>query len=1106
MKMCSRARLPSFALCLALAPLLTAAGGAYGQMSDDEFQVLEERSIRENWTWKVRRTEASKRPLSELCGLVEPPGWRNYARFVPMKPRAKLGLPASYDWRSQPNGLPPVRNQQSCGSCWAFSTVGALECNIRIKDAVTEDLSEQWLVSCNQSGWSCGGGWFAHDYHLEVGGLTDPYGQNGAPYDSEFPYVASDVSCSGPYPHHYWIDDWAYIGSGSDVPAVDEMKQAILTYGPISVGIYADNAFSAYGGGIFTNNSDRSINHAVVLVGWDDNGGVNGHWILRNSWGSGWGESGYMRIKYGCNRVGYGACYVEYEPADLLRVSPSSGFITMGPEGGPFTPECQVYTLSNASAGVVGWTAGKTAAWIDLSSTAGSLAPGTKTNVSVCVNAGADSLSGSYYDTLVFSNTATGIFQTRTVNLRAGQIDYFTEIFDTTGNDLDYQQFTFTPDASASRYSACRSTAAAFPTTPTGGTNVNLGDDGYATVTLGGGKTVILYGIVTNRVYVGANGYITLKSSDTTWSESLADHFNRPRVSALFDDLNPGAGGTINIRQLTDRMAVTYQNVTEYGVVNQNNAQVEMFFDGRIRITYLRVDLSDGLAGLSEGNGIPVDFLESDFTSYPACGAETGSVRTFIIPAEAVAVGAQWQVDGDGWQNPGDVVSGLPVGSHTIGFNALANWTKPADQSVTVFQNQISTVTGSYVFTSSDLGAAVEQPALTWQTGGHSIWSSQGTTTHDGADAAESGAIGDGEQSWMQTVVSGPCVLSFWWKVSSSSAGGGRGDCLACLVDGVEQPNAITGTVGWVQQQVLVSSGNHTVRWVYAKNASDSAGSDAGWVDEIASEPLVNLALASRGSTIVGNNGKYHALLIDGVKTGYTGSTGFGYTYWTGSSNSPGKMTLDLKALCTVSSTRLLLWDLDSRYYRYRIEASANGTTWSTVVDRTSGSWQGWQDLAFAPAIQARYFRLTGTYNSSDAAFYAVEWEVYGLVAGGAGKSVASRPAAEGKATTIRPVDVRTSDPEPDTNGWKAVDGRPETSWSGDWLVLAYDREIQVEDVQVRWADGSPTNLLLLGSLDADFWYELPFADGPLPLSYLWVIFPPDDPAAEVSEIRVKGR
>ncbi|MFH1681723.1 MAG: C1 family peptidase [Candidatus Eisenbacteria bacterium] len=223
-------------------------------------------------------------------------------------------LPTSYNWCDL-GGCTPVKSQGSCGSCWAFGTAAPLECNIKIKDGVTVNLSEQYLVSCNSDGWSCSGGWWAHDYHHWK---NDPCGDNGAVLEADFPYTATDEPCGCPYPHHYWIDWWEYIGEPWGVSPTDAMKQAILDHGPISVAVDA-SGFSGYSGGVFTSCSGTSINHAVALVGWDDNQGTDGVWILRNSWGASWGENGYMRIPYGCNSVGYNSCWVHYR--DPIRLS-----------------------------------------------------------------------------------------------------------------------------------------------------------------------------------------------------------------------------------------------------------------------------------------------------------------------------------------------------------------------------------------------------------------------------------------------------------------------------------------------------------------------------------------------------------------------------------------------------------------------------------------------------------------------------------------------------------------------------------------------------------------------------------------------------------------
>jgi hypothetical protein len=293
-------------IVVALVGLLAAP--AVGQLSASDVAALRAQGEREGWTFVVRESEATALPREQLCGLVEPEGWERSARFEPCNP--VRDLPAAFDWR-QTIPMPPVRNQSACGSCWAFGTIGALECNIKIADYIDVDLSEQWLVSCNSDGWGCGGGWWAHDY---LQWKTDPCGGTGAPLEAAFPYAAFDVPCNCPYPHDYFIDNWAYI-DGGDIPPAANIKQAILDHGPVSVTVYVNDAFQAYGGGIFNVcTNDHGVNHGVVLVGWQDDA-MGGYWIMRNSWGPGWGEAGYMRIRYECCRIGHAAVFIEYTPA-----------------------------------------------------------------------------------------------------------------------------------------------------------------------------------------------------------------------------------------------------------------------------------------------------------------------------------------------------------------------------------------------------------------------------------------------------------------------------------------------------------------------------------------------------------------------------------------------------------------------------------------------------------------------------------------------------------------------------------------------------------------------------------------------------------------------
>jgi len=212
--------------------------------------------------------------------------------------------------------------------------------------------------------------------------------------------------------------------------------------------------------------------------------------------------------------------------------------------------------------------------------------------------------------------TATGWI----LNDDLSSVDYFTELFDTSTNDLAFRSFTFTPDGSTNFYSVCQQPATSFPTDPTGGTTVTLTDDSFVQVTLAVADKVALYNRRTNVFFIGSNGYLTLGASDTSYSPSLDTHFSLSRISGLFRDMNPSLGGTISWRRMTNRVAVTFSAVPEYGTAsNTNSFQFELFFDGRIRLTYLALKTTDGLVGLSAGQATPPGMVESDFSAYDTC-------------------------------------------------------------------------------------------------------------------------------------------------------------------------------------------------------------------------------------------------------------------------------------------------------------------------------------------------------------------------------------------------------------------------------------------------------------------------------------------------------
>ncbi len=223
-------------------------------------------------------------------------------------------LPATLNWctSDNPKGenrCTPIKNQGQCGSCWAFATVGTVEAAINIQDKTVRDLAEQYLVSCNSDGYSCDSGWWSFDYFKDKKPAGEP--DAGAVYENNFPYRAADTSCNPPHPHYEKIKSANEVDPYANIPSITALKQAIQTYGPVAAAVCVGDAFQHYSGGIFqTNESCRhSVNHAVILAGWDD---AKGAWYLRNSWGTSWGENGYMWIKYGTSNVGYRATYVKY--------------------------------------------------------------------------------------------------------------------------------------------------------------------------------------------------------------------------------------------------------------------------------------------------------------------------------------------------------------------------------------------------------------------------------------------------------------------------------------------------------------------------------------------------------------------------------------------------------------------------------------------------------------------------------------------------------------------------------------------------------------------------------------------------------------------------
>ena len=306
-------------------------------------------------------------------------------------------------------------------------------------------------------------------------------------------------------------------------------------------------------------------------------------------------------------------------PDDLL-VSPSEAVVASGPVGGPFNPGAIEFQLSNGGQQTLSWSA-SAGGLVEISPRQGLLAAGgAATVVTVSFSAATASLPpGVYRETVYFTNHLTGIGQVREFTLRVGQEDFLVELFQAADFDLQYQTLTFIPDDAPGGYRVCRQTAAGYPTDPAGGLPLALPNDGYVEVALPEGRRIPFFGIEYDRFFVSSNGFITFGGGSSAAKESLSTHFNRPRISALFADLDPSRAGSVSWRDLPDRAAVTFDGIPRQGASNVNQFQIELFYNGMIRVTWLQLDATDGLAGLSAGRGIPSDFVESDLSGYGPC-------------------------------------------------------------------------------------------------------------------------------------------------------------------------------------------------------------------------------------------------------------------------------------------------------------------------------------------------------------------------------------------------------------------------------------------------------------------------------------------------------
>jgi len=235
-----------------------------------------------------------------IRGLKAPVGSYGCGTFS----NSASGTPASIDWRTK-GAVTTVKDQGQCGSCWTFSSTGAMEGAWAISKGQLIDLAEQELVDCaglKYGSMGCNGGQMEGAFKFII--------ENGQCAASSYPYTAKDGTCHS-------CSAVAHATSCSDVKPNDQLSlKAAVAKQPVAVAIEADTKyFQSYSGGVLTSSScGTSLDHGVLAVGYGEENGQK-YWLVKNSWSTSWGEQGYVKIGRSESTNDAGICGIAMDPS-----------------------------------------------------------------------------------------------------------------------------------------------------------------------------------------------------------------------------------------------------------------------------------------------------------------------------------------------------------------------------------------------------------------------------------------------------------------------------------------------------------------------------------------------------------------------------------------------------------------------------------------------------------------------------------------------------------------------------------------------------------------------------------------------------------------------
>jgi len=331
-----------FSILFALVLVLALVNPWPASAQDDEFQLA---------PLNPDFLDFLEQPYEPLYGHIPHSMDLSHLKEIPVqREQALRTLPATFDWRTQ-GKVTVVKNQNPCGTCWIHGILAAVESRVLIVEDVGYNFSEQNVACCLDPCWV----WF-HGNRCDRGGTcfmaADVLIKKGTRLEACDPYNTSTINtdtCNDACTNIKRITGFRVVAS--DPSQITEIKNAIYDYGPVSMAYCHDNSYLFTGNIYYWPDCTATTNHEVCIVGWDDTiawpgGAGNGAWIVKNSWGTGFGDAGYFYMCYGSANmedvVSYR--YDDYDANETLYYWDEAGKVDAGGYGDTSAWMASVFT------------------------------------------------------------------------------------------------------------------------------------------------------------------------------------------------------------------------------------------------------------------------------------------------------------------------------------------------------------------------------------------------------------------------------------------------------------------------------------------------------------------------------------------------------------------------------------------------------------------------------------------------------------------------------------------------------------------------------------------------------------------------------------------